>query len=46
LDAIGCDVRIADVCISDVGDYVKWRLGHRWPTPNSWDRDEGEEETY
>jgi len=19
-------------------------LGHRWPIPNSWDRDEGEEE--
>lgn len=37
---IGCDMRrTADVCVDDVGG-----LGYWWPTPNSWDKGEGEEE--
>jgi len=44
VDAIECDMRAVAVYIDNVEDVSSGGLGHRWSTPNSWDRGEGEED--
>lgn len=42
-EVIERDTSIAGVRVNDAGERVKWRL-NLWPTPNSWEIGEDEED--